>query len=114
MSTPKRRLRRGIQAVVFLAAMVIAGMAIALSAHPPKPAPQPGSSSATYSLACSQITVGGAYSTGGAYRMKDVLKIASPSERKQNSGSYIILDTLLEENVSSSMSLAGVVIWREY
>jgi len=46
--------------------------------------------------------------------MKDVLKIASPSERKQNSGSYIILDTLLEENVSSSMSLAGVVIWREY
>jgi hypothetical protein len=46
--------------------------------------------------------------------MKDVLKIASPSERRQNSGSYMILDTQFEEEVSSSISPAGVAVWREY
>ena len=114
MAALRKRGRSGILAVISLAVLVLAGMAIGLSAHPPKTAPQPSSSPAMYSLACSQITVGAACSTGGAYRMKDVLKIASPSERTQNSGSYMILDTQFEEEVSSSISPAGVVIWGDY
>jgi hypothetical protein len=46
--------------------------------------------------------------------MKDVLKIVGPSERRQSSGSYVILDTLFDENADSPMSPAGVAIWREY
>jgi hypothetical protein len=114
MAVLRKRSRSGILAVVSLAVLVLAGMTIRLSAHPAKAAPQPGSSPATYLLSCSQITVGAGYGTGGAYRMKDVLKIASPSEHRQGSASYTILDTLVEENAGSPMSPAGVVIWREY
>ena len=114
MPALRKRTRYGILPMVFFAAAVVAGTTIGLSAHPAKAAPWPGSSPAAYSLACSQITVGAGYGTGGAYSMKDVLKIASPSERRQNSGSYTIVDTLLEENVGSSKPPAGVAIWREY
>jgi len=114
MAALRKRSRSGILPMVFFAAAAVAGTTIGFSARPAKAAPQPGSSPATYSLACSQITVGAGYSTGGAYSMKDVLKIVGPSERRQNSGSYIILDTLFDENADSPMSPAGVAIWREY
>ena len=114
MSTPRRRLRRGIVAVVFLAAMVIAGMAIGLSAHPPKADPPPRHYSVPFSMVSSQITAGASYSTGGSYSAKDVLKVAGPIELHQSSGSYVVLDVLLDDGTPPSRPRAGVAVWREY
>jgi hypothetical protein len=114
MSTPGRRLRRGIQAVVFLAAMVIAGMAIALSTSPPKADPPPRHYSVPFSVVSCQITAGASYSTGGSYSAKDVLKVAGPEELHQSSGSYVVLDALLDDDTPPSRPRAGVVIWGDY
>jgi hypothetical protein len=114
MSTPKRRLQRGIQAVVFLAAMVLAGMAIALSTPSPKADPPPRHYSVPFSVVSSQITAGASYSTGGSYSAKDVLRVAGPEELHQSSGSYVVLDVLLDDGAPSSRPHAGVAVWREY
>ena len=114
MSTPKRRLRRGIQAVVFLAAMVIAGMAIALSTPSPKADPPPRHYSVPFSVVSSQITAGASYSTGGSYSAKDVLRVAGPEELHQSSGSYVVLDALLDDDTPPSRPRTGVALWREY
>jgi len=114
MSTPGRRLRRGILAVVFLGAMVIAGMAIAVSTPPPKSDPPPRHYSVPFSVVSSQITAGASYSTGGSYSAKDVLKVAGPSELHQSSGSYVVLDALLDDGAPSSRPRADVQVWREY
>ena len=114
MSTPRRKLRRGIVAVLFLGAMAIAGMAIALSTPPPKADPPPRHYSVPFSVVSSQITAGASYSTGGAYSAKDVLKVAGPSELHQSSGSYVVLDALLDDGTPSSRPRARVAVWREY
>ena len=114
MSTPRRRLRRGILAVVSLAVLVLAGMAIALSTPPPKADPPPRHYSVPFSVVSSQLTAGASYSTGGSYSAKDVLKVAGPSELHQSSGSYVVLDILLDDGAPSSQPRTGVQVWREY
>ena len=114
MFTHRRRLRRGIQAVVFLAAIVIAGVAIALSTPHPKADPPPRHYSVPFSVVSSQITAGASYSTGGSYSAKDVLKVAGPAELHQSSGSYVVLDVLLDDGTPPSRPGTGVAVWREY
>jgi len=114
MAALRKRSRSGILAVVSLAVLVLAGMAIGLSAHPPKADPPPRHYSVPFSMVSSQITAGASYSTGGSYSAKDVLKIAGPIELHQSSGSYVVLDVLLDDGTPSSRPRAGVAVWREY
>ena len=114
MAALRKRSRSGILPMVFFAVAVVAGTAIGLSAHPPKVDPPPRHYSVPFSVVSSQLTAGASYSTGGSYSAKDVLKIAGPIELHQSSGSYVVLDVLLDDGTPSSRPRAGVAVWREY